>query len=160
MADQVTHSAHADGLPQRRTLPHGIPSWAADGAVFFITICCQERGKDTLCQEPVARAVFDSVTFRHERHDWFVHLWLLMPDHLHGLVSFPQDKSMKQVISKWKEWVAKHAHIRWQRDFFDHRLRRDESFEEKAHYIRMNPVRAGLVGRPEDWPYVWARSSL
>jgi hypothetical protein len=41
----------------------------------------------------------------------------------------------------------------WQRDFFDHRLRDDESFEEKAAYILNNPVRAGLVNRFEDWPY-------
>lgn len=36
---------------------------------------------------------------------------------------------------------------RWQRDFFDHRLRSIESAAEKAQYIRMNPVRAGLVNR-------------
>jgi putative transposase len=45
----------------------------------------------------------------------------------------------------------------WQRGFFDHRLRADESFEEKATYVRMNPVRKGLVGRPDDWPHLWPR---
>jgi mono/diheme cytochrome c family protein len=34
-------------------------------------------------------------------------------------------------------------------------LRKDESYREKADYIRANPVRAGLVTRPEDWPYFW-----
>jgi len=45
--------------------------------------------------------------------------------------------------------------IGWQRDFFDHRLRKNEAYLEKAAYIRMNPVRAGLVASAEDWPYVW-----
>jgi hypothetical protein len=36
---------------------------------------------------------------------------------------------------------------------FDHRLRRDESLDEKARYILANPVRAGLVKREEDWPW-------
>ena len=41
----------------------------------------------------------------------------------------------------------------WQDGFFDHLLRSGESYAEKWNYVRMNPVRAGLVARPEDWPY-------
>jgi hypothetical protein len=37
--------------------------------------------------------------------------------------------------------------------FFEHRLQGDESLDEKAGYILENPVRAGLVAKPEDWPY-------
>ena len=62
---------------------------------------------------------------------------------------------MQKSISDWKRYTCTHGGIDWQRDFFDHRLRKDEGYTEKAHYIRMNPVRAGLVARPEDWPYVW-----
>jgi len=36
---------------------------------------------------------------------------------------------------------------------FDHLLRGHESAQEKWHYLRLNPVRAGLVKRAEDWPY-------
>ena len=43
----------------------------------------------------------------------------------------------------------------WQKNFFDHRLRSEEEWEEKTHYIRQNPVRAGLVGSAEEWPYVF-----
>jgi hypothetical protein len=39
--------------------------------------------------------------------------------------------------------------------FFDHRVRSEESLEEKACYIRLNPVRAGLITCPDDWPYFW-----
>ena len=38
--------------------------------------------------------------------------------------------------------------------FFEHRLRSDAEFNEKASYIRMNPVRTGLVALPGLWPYV------
>ena len=55
----------------------------------------------------------------------------------------------------WKHWTAVQCGIEWQRDFHDHRLRRDESFSEKSDYILQNPVRAQLVERAEDWPYVW-----
>jgi REP element-mobilizing transposase RayT len=45
--------------------------------------------------------------------------------------------------------------IRWQRDFFEHRLRSEESFREKADYVLANPVRAGLVECEEDWLYTF-----
>lgn len=78
-----------------------------------------------------------------------------MPDHVHGLLMFPKHVTMKNVVDEWKESAARRAGVHWQRDFFDHRLRNDEHEVEKAHYIRMNPVRRGLIDKPEDWPYVW-----
>jgi REP element-mobilizing transposase RayT len=78
-----------------------------------------------------------------------------MPDHLHGLISFPSDKEMARVIAQWKEFTAKRLGLHWQRDFFDHRLRNEERLREKADYILNNPVRRGLVTRAEEWPYVW-----
>jgi len=54
----------------------------------------------------------------------------------------------------WKGYQTKGPGIEWQEGFFDHRIRSSESAEEKRQYILMNPVRAGLVARPDDWPYV------
>ncbi len=41
----------------------------------------------------------------------------------------------------------------WQRGFFDHLLRSDESYAQKWQYVWDNPVRAGLVAKAEDWAY-------
>ena len=60
---------------------------------------------------------------------------------------------MTKAITGFKAWLAKQCGIQWQRGFFDHRLRGCESAAEKTKYIRMNPVRAGLVSDPQDWPY-------
>src|SRR5690606_6994500 len=124
--------------------------------VFFLTICCQVRGTNQLCRREVSEVTFEAVSFRQRMHRWHMHLLLLMPDHLHALVSFPMQESMRKVIAGFKEITAKGTGVEWQRDFFDHRLRNDESFEEKAHYIRMNPVRKELINRSEDWPWVWS----
>ena len=78
-----------------------------------------------------------------------------MPDHLHAILSFNRDVGMQKSIREFKKYTARKMGLSWQRDFFDHRLRKGESYEEKAHYIRMNPVRAGLCQRPEEWPHVW-----
>ena len=79
-----------------------------------------------------------------------------MPDHVHGLMCFPPQVGMLKTLSDWKHFTARQFGIVWQRGFFDHRLRSDEAYVEKAHYIRMNPVRAGLVTKPEEWPHVWS----
>ncbi len=62
---------------------------------------------------------------------------------------------MRHEVAQLKKWWARELGIQWQRDFFDHRLRSEAEFEAKAHYVRMNPVRAGLVSRPEEWPHAW-----
>ncbi|MBC8008599.1 MAG: transposase [Burkholderiales bacterium] len=131
-----------------------MPDWVEDGAVYFITICCAERGANQLCVPAVADEIFEAVRFRQTRRDWHVHLLVLMPDHLHALISFGRDKAMKAVLANFKEIVAKKTAVRWQRDFFDHRLRSDESHDEKVAYIRRNPVRKGLVTVAVEWPYV------
>jgi len=44
----------------------------------------------------------------------------------------------------------------WQHESFDHVLRREESIEAKVQYICENPVRAGLVKSPEEYPWLWS----
>ena len=83
-----------------------------------------------------------------------------MPDHLHAIVACPREEDLAKVVTAWKRFTAREAGVIWQRGFFDHRLRSDESLEEKARYIRMNPVRKGLVADPETWPYIWIPPAL
>jgi len=147
--------ASATQSPSRQKLPHGLPPWVGKGAIFFITISCADREANQLAHEETAKILWEALEFRQERGDWFVHLILLMPDHVHALISFPPDRDMRKVIANWKEVTAKKTRIRWQRDFFDHRLRGDEGYDEQAHYIRLNPVRKKLCLRPEDWLFVW-----
>jgi len=71
-----------------------------------------------------------------------------------GAPKRPQ-RPMEEIIADWKRFLANELKIEWQRDFFDHRLRKEESYREKADYIRANPVRAGLVREPEEWPCFW-----
>ena len=62
-------------------------------------------------------------------------------------------KSLKNTLSKAlraQDVPAPH----WQKGFFDHVLRHGESYSQKWNYVRANPVRAGLVSHPEDWPYL------
>ncbi len=142
-------------LPQRKKLGHTTPNWLGGCPVFFVTVCGERRGENQFCTAEASRAIFEATAFYQGKQRWYVHRLLLMPDPLHMLVSFPASEAMTAVIKGWKHFLAKQHGLRWQRDFFDHRVRGDESFEEKAHYIRQNPVRAGRVRTADEWTSVW-----
>jgi REP element-mobilizing transposase RayT len=148
--------ANVKPLPPKR-LHHEIPLWVnPHREIYFITINCEERFRKQLTVPETAEKLFETVRHRQEKFLWWPHIFLLMPDHLHALLSFPPaDKPIRLIVSKWKEWTAKEIGIRWQGDFFEHRLRHDESRRQKVDYILENPFRKKLVKRIEDWPYVY-----
>jgi putative transposase len=100
--------------------------------------------------------LFDSARIYHERGRWNLSLLLLMPDHLHALLGIDGRDSLSQLIRDFKRITAKLSGVEWQRNFFGHRLRHDESLTGKFAYICQNPVRAGLIQNEADWPYVLA----
>jgi len=143
----------SDVLPQRKRLPHGQPHvW---NAISFITVCCAHRDINTLANATVAPALWNAWAGYAMRGQCAPILFVVMPDHIHGLFRFPVEPGMSAVVGAWKRLTARRYGISWQRDFFDHRLRNEESLEEKAAYIRDNPLRKGLVAVASDWPYVW-----
>jgi putative transposase len=94
--------------------------------------------------------------------------YVLMPDHVHVFVRIGRGMSLGRWESGLKQHLGKTlgalgyqpvalpgARLAgfWQPGFFDHLLRHDESYAEKWDYVWHNPVRAGLVSQPEDWPY-------
>jgi putative transposase len=144
----------------RKPLDHSTHFAARFGAAYFITICCGTKGQNQLCHKQIAEQVFRTAKLYDHRGLWYLELMLLMPDHLHALIAFDGESSLSNSIANFKRATTKFAGVRWQRNFFDHRLRNDESSEEKAEYIRCNPVRAGLVTAEEDWPYVLDREQI
>jgi putative transposase len=143
--------------PIRNRLPHDVPLWIDPAKEdYFITVCCEQRGRNLLATAVVGHSLLGTIKHRHARVIWYAHLALVMPDHVHLILSFPETgKRVQSIVSKWKEWTAKSLKIDWQRDFFEHRLRMEESFREKADYVLANPIRGGLVEKFEDWPYVF-----
>jgi putative transposase len=77
-----------------------------------------------------------------------------MPDHLQMMVGFQATQTSQTSFATSSASLREIARIRWQRNFFDHRLRHDESEAEKFEYIRQNPVRAGLIRAEDEWLYI------
>ncbi len=123
------------------------PNWV------FLTVCPQKR-ESWLAQASVQHTLHG--LWKGKATAWLVSDYLLMPDHLH-LFCAPHELNftIERWIGFWKDQLAKacpDARV-FQRGGFHHRLRNAESYGEKWLYVRENPVRAGLVIKPEDWPY-------
>jgi putative transposase len=139
----------------RKRLHHQVPHWVRETPIYFITVCAEPRQINHFCNSRLGPAVLESIGHRHRIGVWFCDLAVLMPDHVHLLLSFPEPPPFSQVIGDWKRWLAVGHGVSWQENFFDHRLRKEESLMEKGDYVLLNPVRAGLVSNAQDWPYVW-----
>ena len=134
-------------------LYHRVPGWVGPGSVFHIRLRCHPGNPLSLVDARIGHRLMESVVFYSERRKWFHHLFLLMPDHIHALLSFPEDCRMGQVIGKWKEFHCRAHGILWQEGYFDHRIRNQDELVKKAAYIRKNPVIKGLCDSEEDW--IW-----
>ena len=143
-------------FPER--LYHSVPHWVQPGALFHIRIRLErEKEQKPLTDRAFGQPILDSAKFYETRMRWHVTLFLLMPDHLHAVLSFARSESMSEVIRDWKRFHRRVNHVIWQEGYFDHRLRADErgtQLTAKLNYIRQNPVVAGLCARAEDWPWV------
>jgi len=147
-------------MPDSRKALQHVPPVAVRDSWFFITICCQTRTHNQLCTPGTAAGLIEDATFYHRQRRWVLFSFMLMPDHLHMIAGFPREENLSEVIRSWKRLTTRRHQIIWQRNYFDHRVRPDEGLQLKADYIRQNPVRAGLVPRPEDWPHYVDHLSL
>ena len=142
---------------KRKRLPHDVPGWVSPEARYFVTINCRDRGMNTLCAGDTPARLLNGIVKYEQMGRWWVDLVTLMPDHLHMIASFHVEPGMLKSVRAWKGYQRKQLGIRWQSGFFEHRLRTDDEFIEKAHYVRMNPLRQGLVDSCVKWPYTWSR---
>ncbi|MBI2398415.1 MAG: transposase [Xanthomonadales bacterium] len=86
--------------------------------------------------------------------------WVLMPDHWHGVLQLGSTTSLSRVVNRFKTCTAMRANALlqrkgplWFQGFHDRALRNELELDRAREYIRMNPVRAGLCERAEDYPY-------
>lgn len=82
--------------------------------------------------------------------------YIILPDHIHLFVRGNADFVLTDWVRLLKRRLSKALEIslpHWQEGFFDHIIRNSESYAEKWHYVRENPVRHGLVAQADDWPW-------
>ena len=135
----------------------------------------------TTSLETIAPLILREARENHNRGIWWLALFLVMPDHLYfivniggrGATALPDGRNggrgatalpgggnggrgataLPRVIANFKHLLSARYGLRFQRDFFDTRLRDDAHFAEEYDYILGNPVRKGLCVAPANWPH-------
>jgi REP element-mobilizing transposase RayT len=162
----VTRRLAGSVPPSRRLLPAvAMPSSA--GRAFLAS----DREVDKAAFGPVwlqdarvAGMVADAL--RHGetgRNFYLLPAWVIMPNRVHIVL---QPKVSLPVITRWlKGSTARQANLIlgrtgstfWQDESFDHRMRDEAELDRTVGYVERNPVNAGLVDNPGDWPWSSAR---
>ena len=125
--------------------------------IFFVTACTQDR-RAILANDSIHGRV-EAFAKNGPSHGAWLGAYVWMPDHFHSFIALDDQLSLSNWIRLFKNALSKDlrqagiAAPHWQKGFFDHLLRSEESYSEKWTYVRDDPVRAGLVRRWEDWVY-------
>lgn len=126
---------------------------------FFITMCCANRRK-LFVTGKFCNWFLRIVAQNAWTHAFDVHAYCLMPDHVHllceglnatsDLLTFIKAVKLKSSTP----FERRTGRPLWQKKFYDHVLRQNDSPDDVAWYIWMNPVRAGICSRPGEYPFL------
>jgi putative transposase len=153
-ADKLETCVMSGCLPQRKRPVHMPPVERFNApVVLFVTLAIRSR------VPAFANAHFHAAwtSALSEANAWRVSLYVIMPDHIH-LFCVPSCWP-RMGVKPWCEYLKRritshmgpHPEWDWLPGCWDTQLRDQAHYDEKASYVRMNPVRAGLVETPQAW---------
>ena len=134
------------------TMPRGLAHYQQCGCFHFLTFSCYHRRSHL--QTAAACQRFESALERvRSRYRLVVAGFVVMPEHVHLLVSEPQQGTLATAIQALKLSVARRSAQRpfSQARYYDFNVYSAVKVTEKLDYMHRNPVNRGLVERPEDW---------
>jgi putative transposase len=138
-------------------MPVGVRRYQHARHLHYITFTCYHRAPHL--NTPVARDLFERTLERVRR--WYgccISGYVVMPEHVHLLLSEPERSELSVVLQMLKQIVSRKLGTGtgepfWQRRYYDFNVWSSAKLGEKLDYMHHNPVRRGLVERPEDWPW-------
>jgi putative transposase len=135
-------------------MPSGLHRFQNCGDLHFLTFSCYHRRP--YLGDAAARSLCESALEAiRERYRFAVLGYVVMPEHVHLLVSEPRRWSLAKAVQALKLSVSVRSAQRpyWQARYYDFNVHSAEKTTEKLRYIHCNPVARGLVEKPEDWAW-------
>ena len=132
----------------------GLKRYQDVGDLHFTTFSCFRRLG--YLRAPVDRDLFEDGLERvRRRYEFEVVGYVVMPEHVHLLVSEPRTNSLAAALQALKLSVARRSERGqfWQARYYDFNVYSDHKRFEKLDYMHWNPVKRGLVERMEDWQW-------
>jgi putative transposase len=137
-------------------MPSHLRRYQQNRDLHFITFSCY--GRKPKLGQPAAREIFERALERTRRRYGFCVIgYVVMPEHVHLLVSEPEDGTLATALQALKQSVSRTLALRslepfWQARYYDFNVWTAKKHTEKLKYLHRNPVVRGLVAKPEDWP--------
>ncbi|HEY2547149.1 MAG TPA: transposase [Candidatus Acidoferrum sp.] len=134
------------------------PSNYQGKASYFVTLCCHDR-QVTFSNPANCVHLLEILRATSASRSFAIHAYCIMPDHVHLLAEGLEPHSdllnfLKTLKLKSSRAFSSHLnHPLWQKKYYDHILRPNESPDSVAWYIWLNPVRAGLATHPAEFPF-------
>jgi REP element-mobilizing transposase RayT len=140
--------------------PRRIPGFDYRGPYrYFLTFCTFQR-RPTFRDADAAAGVMAQFRLTARELAFAILAYCLMPDHAHLLVEGTTEAAdLRRFVKRAKQrtgqvhWRQAAAPL-WQEGYYDRVLRAEEDSLAVARYIIENPVRAGLVPVPSDYPHL------
>lgn len=135
-------------------MPSRLTRYQKDGHYHAINFTCY-RQQPWLQDEHACIVLEETLETLRKRHDFFLFGYVIMPNHVHLLLSEPKVHSLAITLSVFKGETSnllKGDRTQfWQTRYYDFNVFTQKKFVEKLRYIHRNPVEEGLVEKPEDW---------
>src|SRR6202167_1336063 len=159
MTEKDWASAPAMAHPARNACPKTILSSAR---IFFATTNTS-MARRLFQSERNSMLLIDVLRSNVAARKFQLHDFVIMPDHLHLLMTLPGDmtieKAMQLIKGGFSYRLKREFGYRgevWQRGFSEVRINDEQSFLQHRAYIFQNPVEAGLIDNAEEWPYCYS----
>ena len=135
-------------------MPSRLARFQQTGDIHFLTFSCHDRLP--YLATPAARELFER-TLEQIRRRYVFHVfgYVIMPEHVHLMVSEPSRTTLARAIQALKTSVSKQSDQRpfWLARYYDFNVHSEEKRVEKLKYMHRNPVNRGLVAHPEEWKW-------
>jgi REP element-mobilizing transposase RayT len=129
--------------------------YSAGHSNYFVTGCLA-RPPTGLTEPAIADAVRAKLHELEARGLWHLRTYVLMPAHFHLLFTLGESAQLSDALRLFKgplSPVLRAHHLRWQQNFYDHRLRAEGNLLPTFLYIFLNPHRANLIAADSTWPW-------
>jgi putative transposase len=138
-----------------KTMPRGLRRYQDTGDLHFVTFSCYQRRP--YLAEPEFRFFVERALEEVRRwYGLFIGGYVIMPEHVHLLATEPERGTLALALQMLKQNTARSLGSDtpfWTTRYYDFNVWSEKKRIEKLKYIHRNPVRRGLVKRPEDWPW-------
>jgi putative transposase len=106
-----------------------------------------------------ARLLVDALQFLRRDRAYLLG-YAVSPDHFHAVLVPRGDRTISQIMQTVKGYTSRAINARngqrgtlWQVSFYDRVIRDEAHLVDTLEYIHRNPVVAGLVSMPEEYPF-------